>query len=130
MENKKKKSDTKSSAKKPVVRKEGSDSKETKAKPVKEEIKTSSQLADIIQRAFRTRGRIHPATKTFQAFRIAVNDELQVIKDALNAWWEVLAPGGRIAVITFHSLEDRIVKQFMKGHARYWTCQLIGAEQR
>lgn len=78
------------------------------------EIKTSSQLADIIKSAFRSRGRIHPATKTFQALRIAVNDELGVLKTALDAWWSRLAPGGRIAVITFHSLEDRIVKQWMK----------------
>lgn len=85
------------------------------------EIKTSAQLATIIQGAFKSRGRIHPATKTFQAFRIAVNDELQVIKDALNSWWEVLAPGGRIAVITFHSLEDRIVKQWMKTNERVIT---------
>ena len=85
------------------------------------EIKTSSQLASIIQGAFKSRGRIHPATKTFQSFRIAVNDELQVIKDALNSWWEVLAPRGRIAVITFHSLEDRIVKQWMKTNERVIT---------
>lgn len=85
------------------------------------EITTSSQLATIIQGAFKSRGRIHPATKTFQAFRIAVNDELQVIKDALNAWWNVLNPGGRIAVITFHSLEDRIVKQWMKTNERVIT---------
>lgn len=87
----------------------------------KGEIKTSKQLADIILAAFKSRGRIHPATKTFQAFRIAVNDELSVIKEALDAWWAVLAPAGRIAVITFHSLEDRIVKQWMKTHERVIT---------
>lgn len=91
------------------------------------EIKTSKQLADIIQAAFRSRGRIHPATKTFQAFRIAVNDELQVVKDALENWWSHLAPGGRIAVITFHSLEDRIVKQWMKTHERVITKKPIVA---
>jgi 16S rRNA (cytosine1402-N4)-methyltransferase len=85
------------------------------------EIKTSKQLADIIQCAFKSRGRIHPATKTFQAFRIAVNDELAVIKEALDTWWTHLAPAGRIAVITFHSLEDRIVKQWMKTHERVIT---------
>ncbi len=78
-------------------------------------IETSAGLADIIASAFRTRGRVHPATKTFQAFRIAVNDELSVLKTALSDWYTALAPGGRIAVITFHSLEDRIVKQWMKA---------------
>jgi len=87
----------------------------------KGEIKTSDQLAAVILGAFKSRGRIHPATKTFQAFRIAVNDELQVIREALDAWWEHLAPKGRIVVITFHSLEDRIVKQWMKTHERVIT---------
>lgn len=91
------------------------------------EIKTSKQLADIIQCAFKSHGRIHPATKTFQAFRIAVNDELSVVKEALTNWWDVLLPGGRIAVITFHSLEDRIVKQWMKQHERVITKKPIVA---
>jgi 16S rRNA (cytosine1402-N4)-methyltransferase len=78
-------------------------------------IDTASGLATVILGAFKRRGRIHPATKTFQAFRIAVNDELNVLKEALSSWWQLLAPGGRIAVITFHSLEDRIVKQWMKA---------------
>lgn len=76
-------------------------------------IVTSKQLADIILQAIPRRGRIHPATKTFQALRIAVNDELGVISEALNAWWEQLPPGGRISVISFHSLEDRVVKRWM-----------------
>jgi len=78
-------------------------------------IETSKQLADVIQSAVRRTGRTHPATKTFQALRIAVNDELRVIEEALDAWWGVLAPGGRIVVITFHSLEDRIVKRWMQA---------------
>ncbi len=78
-------------------------------------ITTSKMLADIIETAVKRTGRIHPATKTFQALRITVNDELRVITEALDAWKCVLAPGGRISVITFHSLEDRVVKQWMKS---------------
>lgn len=78
-------------------------------------IVTSRDLAAVIEQAISRRGRLHPATKTFQALRIAVNDELATIRTALDAWWSKLAPGGRIAVITFHSLEDRIVKQWMKA---------------
>ena len=84
-------------------------------------ITTSAQLANIILARVPRRGKIHPATKTFQALRIAVNDELAVIQTALAAWWDALAPGGRIAVITFHSLEDRIVKHWMKSHERVIT---------
>jgi len=83
-------------------------------------IKTSLQLASVIEAVIPQRykpnhggKRIHPATKTFQALRIAANDELGVIKEALDNWWARLLPGGRIAVITFHSLEDRVVKQWM-----------------
>lgn len=78
-------------------------------------IDTAKQLADVILSVIPKNGRTHPATKTFQAFRIAVNDELAVIPEALNAWWARLRPGGRISVITFHSLEDRVVKQWMKA---------------
>lgn len=77
-------------------------------------IETSKALAEVIERAVPRSGRTHPATKTFQALRIAVNDELGTLKEALEAWWEHLAIGGRIVVITFHSLEDRIVKQWMR----------------
>lgn len=75
---------------------------------------TSMELADAIKQAVPAGyryGRIHPATRTFQALRIAVNDELGSIEAALRSAWEHLSQHGRIAVITFHSIEDRIVKQ-------------------
>lgn len=80
-------------------------------------ITTSRELADIVRASvpgFYRTGKIHPATKTFQAIRIAVNDELGSLEQALRDGWELLAPKGRIAVISFHSLEDRIVKRFFK----------------
>ncbi len=78
-------------------------------------ITTSGQLTDIIQTVCPRKGKIHPATKTFQALRIAVNDELGVLKEALNAWWDHLDTEGIMAIITFHSLEDRIVKHWMQS---------------
>lgn len=78
-------------------------------------IKTAKSLGELIAKVVKRKGRLHPATKTFQALRIAVNDELSVLKEALGAWWALLAPKGRIAVISFHSLEDRIVKQWMNS---------------
>jgi 16S rRNA (cytosine1402-N4)-methyltransferase len=78
-------------------------------------IESSLQLAEIVRRsvpaAYR-KGRLHPATKTFQGLRIAVNDEMGALRDGLSGAWNMLSPGGRIAVITFHSIEDRFVKQY------------------
>jgi len=77
-------------------------------------ITTTLQLADIIATASPKRGRRHPATLSFQALRIAVNDELAALHDFLAAAPRWLKPGGRLAVISFHSLEDRIVKQTLQ----------------
>lgn len=78
-------------------------------------IETTGELVEIIKKStpfYYHHGRIHPATRTFQAIRIAVNDELEAIRDAMKSAWKLLTPGGRIAVISFHSLEDRIVKHY------------------
>jgi 16S rRNA (cytosine1402-N4)-methyltransferase len=80
-------------------------------------IKTTSELVEVISKAVPPSyrfGKIHPATRTFQALRIAVNRELEILEEVLAEGWKVLNKGGRIAVISFHSLEDRIVKQFFK----------------
>ena len=81
---------------------------------------TTAELADIVRRAGRRRGRqkIHPATRTFQALRIAVNDELGQLKRAMPQIPALLRPGGRVAIISFHSLEDRLVKEWMRDNAR------------
>ena len=87
----------------------------------KEKIETTAQLVAIITDAvpgFYKRGRINPATKTFQALHIYVNDELGAVTEGIAGAWEMLAPGGRIAVITFHSLEDRIIKNFFRDKSK------------
>ncbi|MBI2934588.1 MAG: 16S rRNA (cytosine(1402)-N(4))-methyltransferase RsmH, partial [Chloroflexi bacterium] len=86
-------------------------------------IATTLQLARLIERATGgVRGRIHPATKTFQALRIAVNNELANLEAALGQATNLLATGGRLAVISYHSLEDRIVKTYFSGQARGCIC--------
>lgn len=80
-------------------------------------IDTTFELVHIIESAvpfFYRKGKIHPATKTFQALRIAVNDELGALKEGIADGFEALSSNGRLAVISFHSLEDRIVKQYFK----------------
>ena len=86
----------------------------------KQPIATTGELADLVARALGGRhGKIHPATRTFQALRIAVNRELESLELALPQAVELLEPGGRIAVISFHSLEDRIVKLFFRAESGY-----------
>jgi len=80
-------------------------------------IKNTFQLVEIIKKSVKNRQKIHPATKTFQALRIAVNDELNNLKEVLSQALETLSTGGRLVVISFHSLEDRIVKNFFKHRA-------------
>ncbi|MGQ9927721.1 MAG: 16S rRNA (cytosine(1402)-N(4))-methyltransferase RsmH [Chloroflexaceae bacterium] len=84
-------------------------------------ITTTADLANLVLRAVGRGGRerIHPATRTFQALRIAVNRELEQLEAALSQAVELLRPGGRLAVISFHSLEDRIVKQFFRAESGY-----------
>ena len=72
---------------------------------------TTRELANIVARVVPRRGKIHPATKTFQALRLEVNRELEQLEKALPIWIDLLKPNGRIAIISFHSLEDRLVKK-------------------
>jgi 16S rRNA (cytosine1402-N4)-methyltransferase len=86
------------------------------------QFKTTRQLADLIERLSPRRGKkTHPATQVFQALRIAVNDELDALQQGLEGALTMLRPGGRLAVITFHSLEDRMVKDFGRARARDYT---------
>jgi 16S rRNA (cytosine1402-N4)-methyltransferase len=89
------------------------------------QLATTQQLVDAIKSAVPTPAQFgagHPARRTFQALRIAVNDELGQLAEALPCAWELLAPGGRLAAIAFHSLEDRQVKRFLADRARGCVC--------
>ena len=91
----------------------------------REEITSTQQLVDTIKSAVPVPAQFaggHPARRTFQALRIAVNDELTQLEDALPAAWALLRPGGRLAAISFHSLEDRRVKRFLAERARGCIC--------
>lgn len=88
-------------------------------------IDTTGQLVDIIKAAIPAQARRdgpHPAKRTFQALRIAVNDELEALKDALDGAVQILKPNGRLSIITFHSLEDRIVKNDFQKREKPCTC--------
>ncbi len=88
-----------------------------------EPIKTTFELAEAVEKAVRkSSDRIHPATKTFQALRIAVNHEIEILEDLITQAVEALSPNGILAVITFHSLEDRIVKQAFQRFAGKCIC--------
>ena len=81
-------------------------------------------ISDAVPAGYR-RGRLHFATKTFQAIRIAVNDELGALQEGLQKGFQVLKQGGRMAVISFHSLEDRIVKKFYKNKEKEGQAKII-----
>ncbi len=82
-------------------------------------LNNAQELANVIERALGRHGKIHPATKTFQALRIVVNNELENLEMTLPQLADVVGQGGRVAIITFHSLEDRIVKNFFKAN-EHW----------
>lgn len=82
-------------------------------------LSTTKELADIILKTMGRRGKIHPATKVFQALRIAVNDEINNLEQVLPKVFEILKPNGRLIVISFHSLEDRLVKNFIKSYEKF-----------
>lgn len=81
-------------------------------------VRTCRELADLTVRILGRKGNLHPATRIFQALRIAVNDELNNLKEALPQAVKLLKPKGRLVIISFHSGEDRIVKQFFKDEER------------
>lgn len=91
-----------------------------------EPVRTADQLANLVERVAPShiagRRRVHPATRVFQALRIAVNEELDALSDGLSGALGLLRPGGRLAVLSYHSLEDRIVKRFFQAERRGCIC--------
>jgi len=85
----------------------------------------TGQLADLVTQAMPRHGRLHPATRVFQALRMMVNDELGALQSALPQALELLVPGGRLAVISFHSLEDRVVKEWTRQSARAGQVRIL-----
>lgn len=101
---------------------------ETRSRPIARAIvqarpiKTTIELADVVANTFKHKTGVHPATKTFQGLRIYINQELDVLESALDQAIQLLKVGGRIAVISYHSLEDRIVKTIFKHYTRDCIC--------
>lgn len=109
-----------------------------------ESVQTTKELAELVERAVprksggnKHKDRIHPATRTFQALRIAVNRELEILEDFVKDSIDILKPNGRLVVISFHSLEDRIIKQTLQKQAgkcfcppNFPTCVCGGAEKK
>ena len=93
------------------------------------EFRTTGELAAVVGRVKRVRGKIHPATQTFQALRIVVNDELGNLAAGLVGALALLRPGGRLVVISFHSLEDRLVKRFFLEHQGRWESLAEGGQR-
>lgn len=103
-----------------LIKRYGEDPKATKiARLIVENrpIVTTHALAKVVAQAWPGHSKVHPATRTFQAIRLAVNSELEMLQQALPHWIDLLAPDGRLVVISFHSLEDRIVKQILNEYA-------------
>jgi len=95
----------------------------------KEGVWTTGRLARTVESVIRRRGKIHPATRTFQALRMAVNDELTALEKGLEDGIAILAASGRMVVISYHSLEDRQVKQSFKKHIGQWASQPEGGSR-
>lgn len=91
---------------------------------------TTLQLANFIESTVERNSRIHPATRTFQAIRMAVNEELESLSSVLSSASQILKPGGRLLIITFHSLEDRMVKRFLRHHSNPFIDDPTWPEQR
>lgn len=88
------------------------------AKRLGKPFKTTTELADCIEKAVGRNSKIHPATRSFQAIRMAINEELESLSSVLSSVPKILKPGGRLLIITFHSLEDRMVKRFLRHHSQ------------
>jgi 16S rRNA (cytosine1402-N4)-methyltransferase len=85
---------------------------------------STTELAEVVKKAWPGHSKVHPATRTFQAIRIVVNDELNLLQQALPLWISLLKPGGRLAVISFHSLEDRVVKRTLAEYAEGYEAKI------